>query len=133
MRPDRRASAEEWLVRAERDLIHAEQSLGNAIVINEAITFHAQQAAEKAVKGYLTAAGQTFTKTHNVLQLVTAASLIDGRFARHFGHAQALTPYAVAFRYPDLEGEPSDLETRAAVRMAREIVAFVRQALAAAQ
>jgi HEPN domain-containing protein len=74
MQPSHLLSADEWFIRGERDLIHAEQSLTNAIVINEAIVYHTQQAAEKALKGYLTACGRTFPKIHDVAQLITTAA-----------------------------------------------------------
>jgi HEPN domain-containing protein len=130
MQPSHLASAEEWFIRAERDLIHAEQSLTNAIVINEAIVYHTQQAAEKALKGYLTARGQTFPKIHDVAQLVTTAATIDQRFAAYFNHAQALAPYATDFRYPGGDLEPGDQATQDALRMARDLIEFVRKRLA---
>lgn len=133
MQPSHLASAAEWFMRAERDLIHAEQSRTNTIVINEAIVYHTQQAAEKALKGYLTARGQTFPKIHDVSQLITSASTIDQRFAAYFSHAQALTPYAFEFRYPGGDLEPGDQATQHAVRLARELVEFVRQRLAELQ
>lgn len=133
MQTDHLASAEEWLIRAERELIHAEQSFDHAIVINEAIVWHAQQAAEKAVKGFLTAHGRTFPKIHDVSRLVTTAAEIDREFETYSVQAQTLSPYAIEFRYPDGELEPGDAATRESVRMAREIVAFVRERLSAAQ
>ena len=105
-------------MRAERDLIHAEQSLKNAIVINEAIVYHTQQAAEKAVKGYLTARGQTFPKIHDVVRLVTTAATLDRGFAAYFSHAQTLTPYGFDFRYPGGDLEPGNQATHDAVQLA---------------
>jgi HEPN domain-containing protein len=133
MQPSHLASAGEWFIRGERDLIHAEQSLTNAVIINEAVVYHTQQAAEKALKDYLTARGQTFPKIHDVSQLITTAATFDQRFAAYFSHAQALTPYASEFRYPGGDLEPGEQATKDALRLARELLEFVRERLAELQ
>lgn len=53
--PDALREAEEWLTRAERDLQAARNELSVAVPRLEISAYHAQQAAEKALKGFLTA------------------------------------------------------------------------------
>jgi HEPN domain-containing protein len=49
--------AEPWLTRSARDLIAAQQLTNSADPLYDAAVFHAQQAVEKALKGFLTAHG----------------------------------------------------------------------------
>lgn len=55
MRPEHLEDAEEWLARAEQDIQMALLALEARPILGSGIAFHAQQAAEKALKGYLTA------------------------------------------------------------------------------
>ena len=71
------------------------------------MAFHAQQAAEKALKGSLAAHGRTFARTHDLIELTAACQIVDPRFARFLVSARTLTPYVVCFRYPGGPLEPS--------------------------
>ena len=129
MQPNDLREAYEWLGRAERDVMAAERARAGTPILGDAMAFHAQQAAEKALKGFLVAHGRTFARTHDLIELTAACQTIDPRFARFLVAAQTLTPYVVRFRYPGGPLEPSADEADQALQMAREIVDFVREQL----
>jgi hypothetical protein len=63
--------------------------------------------------------------------LLAACRTIDARFGAFLAAAQALTPYATRFRYPDPGSplEPPPAEAQQAVQFAEGIVRFVQQQL----
>lgn len=98
-----------WLSRAAQDLGAArilarapESYLGVAL-------YHCQQAAEKAVKGFLVFHDQRPQKTHDIKRLVDMALPFEGGFFAWITAAEQLTPYATQFRYVDdlVDTEPS--------------------------
>ena len=88
----------EWLNRARSNLVLA-QSAG-AEVFLEDLCFHAQQAAEKAIKALLLKRQGRFPYTHDVGALLRLVR--DARVAvpDDIQEAQVPTAYAVATRYP---------------------------------
>jgi HEPN domain-containing protein len=130
MRPQYPDDAEDWIIRAERDLEVAKQMLAANPMFGDAVAYHAQQAAEKALKGFLTAYGITFRKTHLLEELIEACEMIEPQFQQFSAAAQILSPYASEFRYPGGRIEPADAEARAAYQHATDILQYVRDALA---
>jgi HEPN domain-containing protein len=122
--------ADPWFDRADRDLQVATLALDTDPMLGEAVAFHAQQAAEKALKGFLTAYGVAFPKTHELEGLVAKCTTIDPKFQQFMVAASILTPYATEFRYPGSRLEPLEAEARAAYQHATEILRFVRDVLA---
>ena len=131
MLPSFRSDAEEWLLRAERDLALAERALGELPILGEGAAYHAQQAAEKALKGFLVAYGQPFARTHDLALLLSDCVAIAPTFSRYQAIAPTLSIYATQFRYPGGPLEPSEADARDALHVARDIVAFVRERVAA--
>ncbi len=119
----------EWQDRAERDLEAARQLLGGSPPFPDIAVYHAQQAAEKALKAYLTACGATFRRTHDLVELLGQCQGLDGRFGQLAAAAQMLTPYASRFRYPGGPLTPPVAEAKQAIVLAATIVTFVRQQL----
>jgi HEPN domain-containing protein len=95
------------------------------------IVFHAQQAAEKALKGFLTWHRQTFRKTHSIEEIGEQCIAIDASLKNLIDRAAPLTEYAWRFRYPgDCDAPPPD-EARAALELAREVFTAVLSRLPA--
>lgn len=130
MQPRFLSDAEEWFARAESDLNIAKVLLDTDPVLGEGVAFHAQQAAEKSLKGFLEAYGQPFPKTHDVLEVLNLCEPLEPTFKQFTDAARTLSPYAVEFRYPGKRLEPPEAEARAAYRFAADIYQFVRAALA---
>lgn len=92
----------------------------------ETVCFHAQQAAEKALKGLLISRGRPYPRTHDVKRLVLLAAHDRPGVRRLADEADSLSQYAGEGRYPDVEGtELTRGDAAVAIRSARRIVAAV--------
>jgi HEPN domain-containing protein len=117
--------AQEWLMRAEHDLRVAEYLLSMPDPPPESVGFHAQQCAEKALKGFLTFHQAPFERRHDLNYLIDLCAPLDHDFEQFRAEADELTPYAVEFRYPDaLPLMPLEM-AQAAVGTAARIYAVV--------
>jgi HEPN domain-containing protein len=124
MRPE---VATRWLAYSESDLAVA-RGVDRPGVLTETLCFHAQQAAEKAVKAVLVAEGAEPPRTHDLEVLLAA---VPGDVPIGFDRAgvAALTVYAVASRYPG-DDEPVDAdEYAAALAIAVSVVTWARLTL----
>lgn len=96
----------DWLTRADRDLAAARALSALSEPLLDSAIYHCQQAAEKALKGWLQMQDDPFPKTHDIERLVRQAALQEPEFNQHLQAAAVLTPYAAAFRYPGGAFEP---------------------------
>jgi HEPN domain-containing protein len=71
------AETHDWLKKASEDLKAAELLLAGVRLLPPQAAFHAQQAAEKAQKAFLTWQKQPFPKTHDLRLLGTKYVTID--------------------------------------------------------
>ena len=121
-RPDPRVlDPHERLRYARSDLAFASLHIGPGMLL-ETMGFHAQQAAEKAIKAVLVHASGTETpRTHDIGDLLLQVAPSD----RPDGpdDIARLTRFAVTFRYPDDIGEMEEEERDEAVVLARAAVA----------
>lgn len=114
-------SAEDWLARAIGDLALARVPLPEEGYYED-LCFHAQQAAEKAIKAVYKKHDMTFRYTHDLGELL--ADLMDNgvNIPPEVEAAQILTAYAWEARYPGLS-EPVTLEEyQEAVQQADDVV-----------
>jgi len=117
----------QWLIKANHDIGSAQRLLtGDAPFLDTAV-YHCQQAAEKALKAYLTLKDTPFQKVHDLAVLIEQCMDLDRTFEQIRDISEILTPYATAFRYPGdvLEPDPSDAEE--AFRLAGVVLDFVLQ------
>jgi HEPN domain-containing protein len=126
MQPESLEEARDWLNRAERDLRIAAANLSGPEIFPDAAAFFAQQSAEKILKAFLAAHEYPFPKTHDLERLVHWCESMDAEFGRLSTTARILSPYAARFRYPGGPLEPPITEAQEAVRLADEMVQFVR-------
>ena len=120
-------SFEAWLYKANNDLKSALKLLDGDDPIMDTAIYHTQQCAEKALKGYLAFKSQPLKKTHDIELLVEVCSEIDSEFDKLYIYSENLTPYATAFRYPDIYLEPDYDEVYEAIDMAKKILNFVEE------
>lgn len=106
--PVRAQEAQAWLGRARADLRAAEDDLAADPPLSEDAAFHCQQAAEKALKGFLAWHDRPFRKTHNLEELGEQCLSLDERLRTEVDRAVPLTEFAWRYRYP---GEPEELAT----------------------
>jgi HEPN domain-containing protein len=96
-----REEAERFLRLAKRDQAAFAALLSTATVDPAVAFFHAQQAAETALKAVMCLRGLTYRRTHDLEELAGMLSDV-GAVPPVAGHdLRCLTPYAVEFRYDD--------------------------------
>jgi len=115
----------QWLDKAYSDLHSARKLTASPDPILDTAFYHCQQAAEKAVKGYLAFCDHPLEKTHNVKELVRLASSYEPRFSGWTQTAEKVTPYATAFRYPPEITEPDEEQYQQAEEAAAGLLTFV--------
>lgn len=119
--PEFVAETRAWLVKADHDLRAVEVLRTADPPLRGDAVFHCQQAAEKALKGYLTWHGRTFGKTHNIGELGQAVLELAADLPDLLRKAAGLTDYAWKFRYPGETEEPTPEETEEALTLARGV------------
>ena len=115
----------QWLLKADHDLRSARQLLVADPPLLDTAVYHCQQAAEKALKGYLTFKDCPFQKVHVLSVLVEQCMEVDPSFAGLQDPADLLTPYAIAFRYPGDVLEPEPADVKEALEAAEKVLKFV--------
>ncbi len=116
------AEVRAWLQRAVTDLRAAELASNADPPLLDVAVFHCQQAAEKAVKGFLTWNRTRFAKTHDLERLGELSVEIDPALEPVLVRAAELTDYAWLYRYPPDVPGPSRDETEEAIAIARSTV-----------
>jgi len=90
------------------------------------LCFHAQQAAEKAVKAVLVCCGIAPPKTHNVERLIRLLPATMQRTPDLLASA-ALSDYASLTRYPGLKEPVLESDYREALRLAGAVVEWAAE------
>jgi len=102
--PRRLGAALEWLSRARSDLALARAKPKGVYL--EDLCFHAQQAAEKAIKALLICHRVQFPYVHDLAALLTLLERATGELPEHIRQAERLTQFAVRARYPGTGAPP---------------------------
>lgn len=90
----------EWLNRARSDLLLA-RSEEEGIYLED-LCFHAQQAAEKAIKALLIRHDVEFPYVHDIAELLTLLEKAGHRIPESLRRVETLTRFAVFTRYPGI-------------------------------
>jgi HEPN domain-containing protein len=123
--PIRVADTRAWMEKASLDLGAGQADLAHDPPFRGDAMFHAQQAAEKALKGFLAWHENPFRKTHDLRELFGACSGLDPSLFSLGERAEGLTPYAWVFRYPGESEEPSREDAEKALEIARQVFAAI--------
>ena len=116
--PPDAGSPEDWLGHARSDLALAEISPPPGVFF-EALCFHAQQAAEKAIKAVLIREGMRVPKIHGIAELL---GLVQTTVPAPIREAGSLTLYAALTRYPGDQARIGREEWRRSTRLAGAVV-----------
>ncbi len=118
-----------WLRSPENDLLARGLILNEPMPSYETAAFQAQQAAEKALKAFLTRHQVEFTKTHDLGELLRLAEPAAPGITSKLTDADKLNRHAVETRYPT--GAPSVSRQEAArdLAIATDVVTHVRALL----
>ncbi|RLC17538.1 MAG: DNA-binding protein [Deltaproteobacteria bacterium] len=119
---DHPGSVGQWMRYADSDLELARTEPPPS-VLREALCFHAQQAAEKAVKALLMYHSAAFPRTHSIGTLL---DLLAEYLAvpEEIQNAVILTDYAVITRYPGASEPVDEEEYKEAVHLAEAVVSW---------
>ncbi len=120
--------AEGYLRKAVADaaLVHAVAD--DTAISDEIVGFHVQQAVEKALKAALVARQVRARWTHNLEELMAAVEESAVDVPAGFAEAAMLTPFAVQYRYPDIE-PPEALDREASIALMDEVLTWTQALL----
>jgi HEPN domain-containing protein len=129
--PERPGSPADWLLRARGDLALARIPLPEG-AFYEDLCFHAQQAAEKAVKAVYRARRLAFAYTHDIAELLAGLERQGIAVPDAVREAGVLSSYAWQSRYPGGAAEPvGEAEYRHAVDIAETAVRWAEETVGA--
>lgn len=122
-------NAQEWLDFAEADLGSAQYLFDNYYrKPYHIICYHAQQAAEKALKAVIVANGSAggVPKMHDLEFLLNQMKNYANIRDEFYDYADVLTPYGISVRYPG-EVVITEAKARIALKYADEIVGWAKE------
>ena len=118
-----------WFAKASADLEMARRALGPDRPFPDIACYHAQQCAEKYLKGYLVAHDVPFRLVHDLVYLVNLCKDLDEGFEELRPAAKFLNAYIATSRYPAVTDPDPDIPAaQEAIRQAQQIADFVLQA-----
>ena len=116
----------DWFEKADQDLELARRALGPGKPLPGMACYHAQQCAEKYLKGYLIARSVPFRFVHDLVYLTQLCATQEPAFEQLMSAAEILGEYGTALRYPMEGSEEPDVEAaREAIRLAEQVAASV--------
>ncbi|MFA4874618.1 MAG: HEPN domain-containing protein [bacterium] len=125
--------SDQWFYFADNDLLSARSLLKDGIW--NQVCFHAHQAAEKAIKGYLKAHEIKAQKTHDLLELYETMAVSGNEWNNFYEGCVYLNRFYIATRYPDAfvgalpEGLPGEKDAIRALAEAENIVEMLKKVL----
>ena len=119
-------SPQDWMARAMSDLALARMPLPEG-AFYEDLCFHAQQAAEKALKAIYQSHGWHFKYTHDLEELLAGLKNKGIMVPSHIEEAIILTSFAWEARYPGLSEYVTEEEYRQAINHAVSVVDWAKR------
>ena len=119
----------QWIEKAEHDLIAARLIIEHQPIILDIACFHCQQAVEKYLKTFLIFKNEEFPRTHNLDLLLQSCSNYQPAFA--VIDLKNLEDFAVRGRYPHDFLRPDSVETQEFFGIAEEVKALVLKEIGA--
>lgn len=119
-------AAARYLDQAQSDLAYAQLGSGHEGIRPELVCFHAQQAAEKALKAVLLARPVKPPFIHDIGVLLGRLEEQQVRVPEELQDAASLTVYAVRFRYPDDDHGVEQQDVVEAIRLAASVVGWAK-------
>lgn len=98
-------------------------------IIYEDLCFDAQQAAEKATKAILVHRKVSFSRTHDIIDLLTLLQNDGVVVPDEIREADLLTEYAVETRYPGLSEEVTEQDYLQALELAERVIRWAESLL----
>ena len=115
-----------WFEKADQDLELARRAMGPGKPLPEMACYHAQQCAEKYLKGYLIAHSARFRFVHDLVYLTQLCTAREPAFEELMSAAEILGEYGTTVRYPMEGSQEPDMEAaKEAIRLAEQVAALV--------
>jgi len=128
MKSDKINAVNAWLKKAENDLRTAEYIMTMDDPPYDTVCFHAQQCAEKYIKGFLTFHEIDFPKTHSIEDLVLLCEDIVPSLESEIGDVEVLSIYAVETRYPsEMDYEIPKEKASEAIEFAKKVKSIIKK------
>ncbi len=118
---------EEWMDHARSDFRLAQNRLPGLRF--EHLCFHAQQAAEKAVKALLIHHGIQFPYVHDLSVLLSLLAEAGESVPESVELCSQLTPYAAVMRYPGMAERVTEEDHAEALQLAEGVMRWVKERL----
>lgn len=122
MTEDYREIVTAWIAKSRSDQASASLRILGREPHLDTGSYHCQQAAEKALKGWLTAHQVEFRKTHDLGELLHQCIELHDGFDSLQGAVSFLVPFATQFRYPGDIFEPPPEEALEALDHASKVI-----------
>jgi HEPN domain-containing protein len=123
------SEADAWMAKAHNDLVCIRNNIAGSEVPTDAVCFHAQQAAEKAVKALIAARGNAPQRTHDLTTLLNDARAAGWSVDPLRTPCDVVNPYSVTARYPGVNLDPNLAEAIACAAAGEEVVRMVKAML----
>lgn len=122
------APERDWFEKADQDLEMARRALEPGQPLPEMACYHAQQCAEKYLKGYLIAHSVSFRFVHDLIYLTQLCMAHDPTFEKLMPAIEILDEYGATTRYP-MEGsvEPDIEAAKEAIRLTEQVATLVKK------
>lgn len=115
-----------WMMKAKHDLDTARLVSISLPEYDDTIAFHCQQAIEKTLKAYLVFLDMDFKPVHDLGYLITLVGTKDPSIDEFYDAVDEISRFAVQIRYPDAIIHLTRNEISAALDLADNIFAIVR-------
>lgn len=126
MKDDKLEVVRAWVKKAENDLRTAEHTMTMDNPPYDTVCFHAQQCAEKYLKGFLAFHAINFPKTHSLEALVEFSKPVVPEIETELENIEILSSYGVEVRYPDeVYYDIPKEDAQEAIDLARKVKAVV--------
>lgn len=125
--------ADKWLAFAGDDLRIIQTVIKEGVY--HLACFHAQQSAEKSLKGFIIFYKGSIEKTHSLVELLNEAIRINRELERFRDYCLILDRYYILTRYPDAfpgvlpAGLPGKERAQEALKYTQEIFDFIKGVL----
>jgi len=125
MNEPQKTLVQQWVLRAENDLLNVANNIQAKRVPWDTVCFHCQQAAEKYIKAVLAVYAQEIPRTHDLEQLLELTKEWVPKLEEVREDLQWLTVHAIVGRYPVEVVQETPGETEG--RRAQDIAQYVRE------
>lgn len=117
----------DWYDKAEKDLFGAKILLAHE-GDTSLVTFHCQQAIEKALKGYILKNGLELIEGHSLIYLCKQALKYNNSLKQYMKDCAYVNQFYIETRYPaDVPTEINDEEAKECIEISEKIINYIKE------